>query len=71
MIPEGTEAIAVPADQTASIDWWRVLYLEMAGQKVPVIVTPMMAPGTIQVVQMKDGKLTIVNTITFERGMTP
>lgn len=71
MIPEGTEAIAVPADQVASVNWWVVLYLEMAGQKIPVIVSPLMAPGEIQVVQMKNGKLTVVNTITFERGMSP
>jgi len=56
MIPEGQTAVAVPADHVASIDWFLVLYKE-ARNMVPIVVSPLMAPGVIQIVNMKNGVL--------------
>lgn len=67
MIPEGSDAVAVPADQTASVDWWFVFYYEMGLCRLPIVVSPLMAPGEIQVIKMENGQLRVVSHI---RGIT-
>ena len=67
MIPEGSTAVALPADQTASVEWFVVFYKDMEIACIPIVVSPLMAPGVIQVVLMRNGRLEVKDAI-YARG---
>lgn len=67
MLPEGELAFAVPADQPASADWWIVFTNMATVLGVQTIVSPLMSPGVVQLVRMRNGQLEVLHTV---RGLS-